>query len=113
MQLSYQQLLISKGRPPGAQNAKVVKKANNTLQFSFDDNSTIGIAAPDDTAILVVYAPDLQQAVFTLNGGFRKDKKAILNVTALKGHSVETWIGFLSKDEKDASDSVWVGRVVV
>jgi len=111
MQLNYQQVLISKGRLPGAQSAKVVKKANNILQFSFTDNSRDGIAAPDDTAILVAYAPDLQQAIFTLNGGLRKDKKATLNVIALKGHTVETWIGFLSKDEQDASDSVWAGRV--
>jgi hypothetical protein len=40
----------------------------------------------------------------------RKDKKAALNVAALKGYALETWIGFLSKDEKDASDSVWAGR---
>jgi hypothetical protein len=36
-----------------------------------------------------------------------------LKVTALKGHTLETWIGFLSPDEKDASDSVWAGRVTV
>jgi hypothetical protein len=82
-------------------------------RFSFADNSGDGIVAPDDTIILVAYAPDLQQAIFTLHGGFRKDKKAVLNVTALKGHAVETWIGFLSKDGEDAGDSVWVGRVVV
>lgn len=111
IQLDYTKVLISKGMLPGAQSAKVVKKANNVLQFSFADNSAVGIAAPGDTAILVAYAPDLQQAIFTLHGGFRKDKKATLNVTALKGHTVETWIGFLSKDGKDASDSVWVGRV--
>jgi len=113
MQLNYQQVLISKGMLPGAQSVKLVKKANNTLQFSFTDNSAIGIAAPDDTVILVAYAPDIQQAIFTLHGGFRKDKKAVLNVTALKGHTVETWIGFLSADEKDTSDSVWAGSVVV
>jgi len=49
------------------------------IQLSFTDNSTIGIADPYDTAILVAYAPDIQQAVFTLNGGFRKDKKAVLD----------------------------------
>ena len=111
MQLNYQQVLISKGMLPGAQTVKAVKKANNTIQFSFTDNSTMGIASPDDTVILVAYAPDLQQAVFSLHGGFRKDKKAVLNVAALKGHSIETWIGFLSNDEKDASDSVWAGRI--
>jgi hypothetical protein len=112
MQLNYQQVLISKGRLPGAHNAKVVKKAD-TIQFSFADNSTNGIAAPDDTAILVAYAPDLQQVIFTLHGAFRKDKKAVLNVAALKDHAIETWIGFLSADKKDASDSVWTGRMVI
>ena len=113
MALSYPQVLISKGSLPGAQSAKMVKKPNNTLQFSFADNSGVGIAAPNDTVILVAYAPDLQQAVFGLYNGFRKDKKAVLNVAALSGHSVETWIGFLSKDEADASDSVWTGSVKV
>jgi hypothetical protein len=79
--------------------------------FSFADNSIDGIALADDTIILVAYAPDLQQAVFTLYGGFRKDKKAVLNVAAFKGNAVETWIGFLSADERDASDSVYTGRV--
>jgi hypothetical protein len=113
LQLNYQQVLISKGRLPGALNAKMVKKVNSILQFSFTDNSMDGIASPDDAVMLVAYAPDLQQAVFTLQDGFRKDQKATLNVAAFKGHAIETWIGFLSADEKDASDSVWVGRVVV
>jgi hypothetical protein len=111
MELSYAQVLISKGKLPGVQNAKVVRKVNDILQFSFTDNSANGSASPNDSIILVAYAPDLQQAIFTLNGGFRKDKKATLNVAALKGHTIETWIGFLSRDEQDASDSVWAGRV--
>jgi hypothetical protein len=113
IELNYQEVLISKGRLPEAQGARIVKKTNNILQFSFTDNSTVGMASPVDTIILVAYAPDLQQAIFTLNTGLRKDKKATLNVAALKGHAVETWIGFLSKDAEDASDSVYTGRVVV
>jgi len=113
IQLNYQEVLISRGRLPAAQGAKVIKKANSILQFTFTDNSADGIASAKDTAILVAYAPDIQQAVFGLYNGFRKDKKASLNVAALKGHAVETWIGFLSADTNDASNSVWVGRVVV
>ena len=113
IKLNYQQVLISKGRLPGAQNAKAVKKPNNTLQFSFTDNSNDGIASPGDAVILVASAPGLQQAVFALHAGFRKDKKSVLNVSALKGNTIETWIGFLSADEKDASDSVWTGSLEV
>lgn len=112
MVLSYPLVLISKGRLPGAQAAKATIK-KGIIQFSFADNSSNGIAAADDTLILVAYAPDLHQAVFNLYGGFRKDKKGALNVSAFKGNAVETWIGFLSADERDASDSVYTGRLVV
>ena len=61
----------------------------------------------------MAYATDLQHAVFGLYNGLRKDKKAVLNVAPLKGHTVETWIGFLSADEEDASDSVYTGRIVL
>jgi hypothetical protein len=112
MDLNYAQVMVSKGRLPGAQGSKASIK-NGIIHFSFIDNSTDGIASGDDTVILVAFAPDLQQALFTLYGGFRKDKKAVLNVPAFKGHVVETWIGFLSKDEKNASDSVYTGRLKV
>ena len=110
LQLDYTKVLVSKGRLPGAQGVKLVKKANNTLQFSFSDNSTVGIASEGDVVILVAYAPALQQAIFTLHGGFRKDKKAVLNVAAFKGQAIETWIGFLSANGDDAADSVWAGK---
>ena len=113
LKLDYAEVLISKGRLPGAKNIKVLKKANNLLQFTFADNGTDGIASPNDTVILAAYAQDLQYAAFTLHGGVRKDRKAVLNVAAFKGHTVETWIGFLSADEQDASDSVYAGRVML
>ena len=113
MQLDYKRVLISKGKLPGAVNAKLILKPKSVLQFTFTNNTDTGIAAANDAAILVAYCPDLKQAIFTLSGGLRKDGKASLNVVAFKGHSVETWIGFLSSDEKDASDSVWVGRANV
>jgi len=111
MFLDYTQVLVSKGRLPGAVSVKATIK-NSIIHFSFADNSGDGIAAANDSLILVAFAPDLQQAIYTLHGGFRKDKKATLNAAAFKGHTVETWIGFLSNDEKDAGDSVWVGRLL-
>jgi hypothetical protein len=60
---------------------------------------------------LVAYAPELQQAICTPYGGFRKDGKASLNIAPFKRYTIESWIGFLSKDEADAIDSVRVGGV--
>jgi len=111
--LNYARALISKGNLPGAVAAKVAIKPKGVIQFSFADNSLDGIARSDDSVILVAYAPALQQAIFTLHGGFREDKRAVLNIAAFKGYTIETWIGFLSKDEGDASDSVYTGRLKV
>jgi hypothetical protein len=113
LSLNYGQMLISKGMLPGVEKAKAVLKPKSIIQFSFADNSMDGIASAEDTVILVAYAPELQQAIFNLYSGFRKDGKASLDVSPFKGNAVETWIGFLSKDEADASDSAWTGRMEV
>jgi hypothetical protein len=111
LSLNYERALISKGRLPGAEKAKAVLRPKHVIQFSFADNTTDGIASAEDTVILVAYAPELQQAICTLYGGFRKDGNASLNVAPFKGYAVETWIGFLSKEEADASNSVWTAKI--
>jgi hypothetical protein len=98
---------------PGAENAAAVADENGNIHFSFTDNSETGTASSNDKVIVVAYAEALQQAVFRLNAGLRKDGEAVLDASVFKGYEVETWIGFLSSDETNASDSVWTGRVGV
>ena len=111
MQLSYPKVLISKGLLPGAENAAAVVDKNGNIHFSFTDNSDTGTASGSDKVIAVVYCEALQQAVFSLNAGLRKDGEAVLNASMFKGYEAETWIGFLSNDETNASDSVWTGKI--
>lgn len=111
LQLSYPKVLISQGMLPGAENAAAVADENGNIHFSFKDNSDTGTASGVDTVIAVAYCEALKQKVFSLNAGLRKDGEAVLNASEFKGYEVETWIGFLSNDEMNASDSVWTGRV--
>ncbi len=111
LQLTYPQVLISKGMLPKAENAVAALFPNGNIQFTFTDNSNTGTASADDTIILVAYCEALQQAVFTLNAGYRKDATAILHGAIFTGYAVDTWIGFLSIDERNAGDSVWAGRI--
>ena len=39
-----------------------------------------------------------------------EDGEAVLDASVFKGYAVKTWIGFLSNDEMNASDSVWTRR---
>ena len=113
IKLSYPLVMVSKGKLPAAAHAAAVPMEGSYIYFSFTDNSDTGIASSSDTVILVAYAAAIQQAVFTLYGGMRKDCEAVLNTALFKGNVVETWMGFLSKDEKDASDSVYTGKILL
>ena len=63
--------------------------------------------------MLVVYAPVIKQAVYIISESQRADGQAILNGELLKSNAVETWMGFISDDGKDASDSVYTGTLVI
>lgn len=109
--LSYADVLISKGKLPAAVFAAAAPMSDSNIYFHFTDNSGTGTASVDDVIILVAYFEELQQAVFTTNGGFRKDCDAVLETSKLKGYTAQTWIGFLSNDELNASNSVYTGMV--
>lgn len=109
--LSYPLVMVSKGRLPGAVNAAAAEVGDGIIKFTFENNSGNGSALPTDTVLLVAYAEALNQAVFTLDGGLRKDGKAVLEVPFFKGYAAETWIGFLNKTATDASNSFYTGKL--
>lgn len=111
--LSYLQVLISKGKLSAAEHAAAAPMNDGNIYFSFTDNSDTRTAAATDKIIVVAYVEALQQAVFSFSAGLRKNCEAILPVMHFKGYAAETWIGFLSNDEMQASNSVWTGRVVL
>ena len=111
--ISYPLALISRGSMPPAENAAVALTVEGNLLFSWADNSGTGTAKKNDKAVLVAYFPELHQIVYSLNAATRVDCQATLVTDKIKGHTVETWIGFLSNDEKDAANSVYAGKVAL
>jgi hypothetical protein len=75
LKLDYAEVLISKGMLPGAKNIKVLKKANNILQFTFADNSMDGISSPNDTVILAAYARTCNMQHLLCMAGLEKTGK--------------------------------------
>ncbi|MBV9963344.1 MAG: hypothetical protein JO072_13955 [Parafilimonas sp.] len=109
--LSYQHVMISKGKLPSALHAAAVPMKNKSIYFNFSDNSSTGTASASDVVILVAHSEALQQTIFSLNAGFRKNCEAILEASIFKNQLVETWMGFLSSDGTHASNSVYTGRI--
>jgi hypothetical protein len=61
---------------------------------------------------LVAYFPESKEAVFQFSDATRNDGYAVLEVYSKKG-TAETWLGFLSADEKNAANSMYTGRVTL
>lgn len=111
--ISFPQVLISRGPLPAAMNAIASLNAEDTILFTWENNSGFGTAKENDQVIVVAYFPETMKAVFKIGIATRKDGQALLHLENISGVAAETWIGFLSEDEKDAGDSVYGGRVTI
>jgi hypothetical protein len=108
--ISYNDVLVSRGLLPTAQ-AAMVEVAGSQLVFHWANNSHDGTAKPNDQTILVAYAAATVQTVWHIGTANRKDSRAMLDVQALNGLMVETWIGFVNTEGSQASNSVYTGSM--
>ena len=111
-EIDFSKALTSRGDLPNA-TAPAVTATGNMLYFTWTDNSGAGDAAATDKAVLVVFCRNLNQTIFTTNIGVRSAGAATLNAASFAGQTVETWISFLSADEKEASNSFFTGQLIL
>ncbi len=111
--ISYPASLISHGQLPYAENACVSATGDGDIIFTWPDNSGFQTANKNDRVILIAYFPAIKETIYTLHAATRGSCYALLSIHKMKSYSVETWIGFVSNDERSAADSVYVGRVVL
>jgi len=109
--IAWPKVLISRGPLPSAEYAGVASDSDGNIIFSWTNNTGTGTAKENDKAVLVAWFPELKQVVFNRDAALRSGCFAILAAGAFKGHVAETWIGFISHDERDAADSVYTGSV--
>ena len=105
-------MLISKGQIASAEFAETITDTEGNIVFNWTDNAGTGTAKGNDKAVLVAYFPESREAVFQFSEAIRSDGYAILELNSKKGVA-ETWLGFLSADEKNAANSIYTGRVNV
>ena len=111
--IDYSEFLISNGPLPGAQDAAVQPTPAHDVQFTWTNNSQDGTAKATDKVILVAYMPAKNEIIFSLDAGLRSSCYAVLSTGKLSGYIAETWIGFVSDDERLAANSVYTGQVAL
>ncbi len=111
--LDYSKIALCEGTLHNANNLAASANGNGSVEFSWTDNTNGPRAKASDKAVLVVYCPELDEAVYTLAGAERSTGSDTLNVMNFTGKTVETWIAFLSADGKLASSSYYTGQLNV
>jgi len=110
----YNKVLISKGDLLGVQNPVVTASGGNGLKYDWINNSGQGEAKPNDQLVVVVYEPLSAQFYYVFNPGKRLDTTAnVVLPSFFTGLEVQSWITFVSADEKAYATSVYMGVVVV
>ena len=109
--IDYAKVLISCGPLPEAEKALATATPEHNIQFTWINNSTCGSAKANDRVVLVAYFAAKQQIIFSLHAANRATGQATLVTDSMQGYAAETWIGFLSDDEKDAANSVYTGSI--
>jgi len=113
LELDYPRILISQGHLPGTPEASAVPNASGQVQFHWISTGDSGYAANSDKAVLALYCPDLQQSVYDTAAARREAQTATLDASAFSGHTVHSWLGFVSEDGKLAANSVYTGTFLI
>ncbi len=107
--IDYTMALISRGDLPNADSPTVTSLSAGLLQFTWTDNSGKGNAKATDKAFVAVYSEELGNWDYRLDIATRSQGICEMIMMIFPGKSVQTFIGFISADGKDASDSLYTG----
>jgi hypothetical protein len=109
--IDYKRLRIAAGILQGPQNI-AVKQLDNSLIFTWDDNSYLGDASPNDWAMLVALAEN-GRYLMTNDQYTRKECLGKLQIRG-SNKNIEKWhcyIAFLGINKEDVSTSNYCGTV--
>ncbi len=118
-EINFSKVLVSSGNLPGALEA-TVQKDDTGLHFSWIDNSGEQGAASRDQVMLLAYDDMIfnstnekkPMAYKMLSGARRKTQMETLEIAPIsKGHTLHTYIAFISDDRESISTSTYVGEI--
>lgn len=111
--LDYNKVLISRGDLPNAESVAAIAAAGNKVNFNWVKNAGLELARDKDKAILVVHCPLLNRSQYVIATANRGAEAATIDASAFSGHTVHTWIGFISEDGKKVASSLYTGSLVI
>ena len=108
-----EKVLISSGSLATATNATATF-ADGKVTFAWDDNSGVSSAAPTDKALIAVINPEKSEAVYLDSAAERSTTTIDISLpTHWTGDTVICYLGFISENKKQTSNSLYLGEINV
>lgn len=114
-EIDFSSVLVARGDLIPSLDASAESSAADSITFSWTDNSGIGSARADDQALLLVYNPAKDRALYLPGDGPERQEEtySFTLPASFSGDTVETYLAFVSADDGAASDSDYLGSVSI
>lgn len=110
--IDYNMVLISRGDLPPTPSVTATSITAGRLDLGWENNTGKGKAKAGDQLMLVVFCPELAEAVYSVSDATRAVATLQHALPAdFSGETVEVFVSWLSEDGKDVSNSKYVGSV--
>ncbi len=110
-QIDYAMVLLGRGDLPNAGSPVANSLAHSSLDFSWTDNSGKGKARGTDQAFIASYYEENNEWKYELNVADRSTGHGSMVFDWQAGRTVHAYLGFISADEKEISDSFYAGTI--
>ena len=110
-QIDYGMVLLGRGDLPNAGSPAVTSLAPASLDFSWTDNSGKGKARGTDQAFIASFNDENNEWKYKLNVAERSSGHGSMVFDWQAGKTVHAFLGFISADEKEVSDSFYAGTI--
>jgi Family of unknown function (DUF6266) len=109
--INYPMVLLGRGDLPNASSPSAQSLNSGELVFNWTDNTGTGQARATDKLYIAAYCEELNNWIASKTETTRSAGTFTLKLGLFKGKPVQTYIGFITADGKDVSDSAYTGPV--
>jgi hypothetical protein len=111
LKIDYHMVLLTRGDLPNVKSTQAESLSSGQITVQWTDNSGTGLSRADDKAFLAIYCPEINKWTNELNLTERSAGSHIFNIPLFSGRNVQIYLGFISADGKEISDSLYVGEL--
>ncbi|AOM78114.1 DUF6266 family protein [Pedobacter steynii] len=111
LSVNYSKVILSRGSLPVAKDIKIDKTGAGIL-ISWDPDCSDRSVSHDDRVMIMLYHPLRKKASSFLNAARREEGSRLLKITEeWMNEPIEAYLCFKTADEKQISDSIYIGNL--